>query len=127
LAPNCHLHIIRRWRVFVSVAIHPSCFPDRTPRRLSRIVSYAPHESSLYYEERKKQAQQWLALHEVYSRLRETDEDCLRTYDRAFAETAELIEGERVTVISIGCGGGQKDFALLKALRSQHIRYILPM
>ncbi|TAL03542.1 MAG: hypothetical protein EPO07_06010, partial [Verrucomicrobia bacterium] len=59
--------------------------------------------------------QKWLALHQQFSPSR-NDADCAATYDRAFTEAVSRIETDRVHVIGLGCGGGQKDTRLLKLL-----------
>lgn len=76
-----------------------------------------------FHYESEKQAQRWLSLHEAYSPAR-TDDDCLKTYERAFSEVGQRIDAPNMSVISIGCGGGQKDLALLKALRVKRLRYV---
>lgn len=75
-----------------------------------------------FHYQSEKQAQQWLALHEAYSPAR-TDQDCLQTYARAFDMTAETIANRELTVISLGCGGGQKDVTLLRSLASRRLTY----
>ena len=102
----------------VAVTVHPSCFPDRT--RAAYLESFRTRRMNhRFHYESEKQAQQWLALHEACSPAR-TDDDCLKTYDRAFNEAAKIIASKNTTVISVGCGGGQKDISLLKALKSSH-------
>ena len=105
------------------ITIHPSQFPDRVRRdRLAslrtRRVNHKFHYDSI------RQTQKWLALHEAHSPAR-YDEDCLATYDRAFAETAGRLKARSVHVLGLGCGGGQKDLALLKQLaaRGKHVSY----
>ncbi len=101
----------------VSVAIHPSQFPENVRRDLlaslrMRRVNHKFHYDSL------KQTQKWLALHEAHSPAR-YDKNCLTTYDQAFIASAKKIKSKSVHVISLGCGGGQKDVQLLKQLRSR--------
>ena len=98
----------------VAVRIHASQFPENVRRDLlaslrTRRVNHKFHYDSV------KQTQKWLALHEAHSPAR-YDADCLSTYDRAFAETAETIKSKSVHVIGLGCGGGQKDSRLLELL-----------
>jgi uncharacterized SAM-dependent methyltransferase len=98
----------------VTVAIHPSQFPDQVRRDLlaslrTRRVNHKFHYDSI------KQTQKWLALHEAHSPAR-YDADCLSTYEQAFAEAAAQIKARSVHVIGLGCGGGQKDVQLLKQL-----------
>jgi len=101
----------------VQVAIHASQFPESVRRDLrtslrTRRVNHKFHYDSV------KQTQKWLALHEAHSPAR-YDADCRFTYDRAFAEAAAQIKSRPVQVIGLGCGGGQKDAGLIKALRAR--------
>lgn len=106
----------------VDVTIHPSRFPERT--RAAYLESFRTRRMNhQFHYESEKQAQQWLALHEAYSPAR-TDADCLQTYDRAFAETTKSIQAAEIALISIGCGGGQKDFALLKTFSALKLLYV---
>jgi uncharacterized SAM-dependent methyltransferase len=106
----------------VAVTVHPSCFPERT--RAAYLESFRTRRMNhRFHYESEKQAQQWLAIHEAYSPAR-TDDDCLKTYDRALSEIAAKITSDNVALISIGCGGGQKDLTLLKHLRAKQISYI---
>src|SRR5450432_655259 len=99
-----------------NVAIHASQFPENVRRDLlaslrARQVNHKFHYDSV------KQAQQWLALHQVYSPSR-NDVDCAATYDCALAEAVRQIRAKRVHVIGLGCGGGLKDTRLLKLLKA---------
>ena len=101
----------------VSVAIHPSQFPENVRRDLltslrTRRVNHKFHYDSL------KQTQKWLALHEAHSPAR-YDKNCLTTYDEAFIAAAKKNKSKSVHIVSLGCGGGQKDVQLLKQLRSR--------
>jgi len=101
--------------VVASVAIHASQFPESVRRDLleslhSRQVNHKFHYDSL------KQTQKWLALHQAFSPSR-TDPDCAAAYDRGFAALAARVSAGRVHLISLGCGGGQKDARLLKLLK----------
>ncbi|HEY6226712.1 MAG TPA: L-histidine N(alpha)-methyltransferase, partial [Verrucomicrobiae bacterium] len=60
---------------------------------------------------------------EAYSPAR-TDDDCLRTYERAFLEFGKTMHAQEVALISLGCGGGQKDLALLKSFSTEKLYYI---
>jgi hypothetical protein len=106
----------------VALAIHPSIFPERS--RAAYVESFRTRRMNhRFHYESEKQAQQWLALHEAYSPAR-TDDDCLRTYERAFREIAKGIQAEELALISIGCGGGQKDLTLLKQIVASNIHYV---
>jgi L-histidine Nalpha-methyltransferase len=102
--------------IFINVAIHASQFPGNVRRDLlaslrSRRVNHKFHYDSV------KQAQKWLALHQICSPSR-NDPDCAAAYDRAFIGSTEQIKSKRVHVIGLGCGGGQKDTRLLKLLKA---------
>jgi uncharacterized SAM-dependent methyltransferase len=101
---------------FAQVTVHESQFPERVRADLieslrSRKINHKFHYDSI------KQTQKWLALHQAYSPSR-NDPDCARVYDQAFEAAAET-EANRVHLIGLGSGGGQKDTRLLKALRER--------
>ena len=100
-----------------TVRIHPSQFPENVRRDLIASLRTRRANHKFHYDS-IKQTQKWLALHEAHSPAR-FDEDCLATYDRAFAETAEKIKSKTIHVIGLGCGGGQKDSRLLKLLSAR--------
>ncbi len=98
----------------VHLAIHPSQFPDQVRQDLlsslrTRQVNHKFHYDSV------KQAQKWLALHQIYSPTR-NDADCLAVYEQSFAAAAAQIATPQVVIVGLGCGGGQKDTRLLKQL-----------
>lgn len=97
----------------VSVTVHSSCFPGKSRAAFLESLRMRQMNHRFHYES-DKQAQRWLALHEAYSPAR-TDDECQSMYQRAFVQTAGLV-GSGVNLFSIGCGGGQKDMVLLKAL-----------
>ena len=99
-----------------SVTIHPSQFPEQVRRDLlaslrTRRVNHKFHYDSV------KQAQKWLALHQIYSPSR-NDVECAATYDHAFRAATGQIKARQIHLIGLGCGGGQKDARLLKLLKS---------
>ena len=99
-----------------SVAIHPSQFPESVRRDLlaslrTRRVNHKFHYDSI------KQTQKWLALHQIYSPTRNSN-NCRAIYENAFATAAKKIKAKRVHVIGLGCGGGQKDTRLLHLLKA---------
>ena len=106
-----------------SITIHSSQFPDQVRRDLveslrSRQISPKFHYDSI------KQSQQWRALHRACSPAW-VDPAGRAVYDRAFAATAARINGTSVRVIGLGCGGGQKEAGLLRALQTpgRHLIY----
>ncbi len=101
-------------RSVANIRIHPSQFPERVRDELieslrSRQINHKFHYDSL------RQVQKWFALHETYSPARK-DPDCLATYDRSFAATVSRISANQVDLISLACGGGQKEARLLEGL-----------
>lgn len=101
----------------VSVAIHESQFPENVQRDLRQSLRTRQINHKFHYDS-VKQTQKWLALHHAYSPSR-NDADCAATYDAAFAGAVERAKVERVHLIGLGCGGGQKDTRLLKLLRER--------
>ena len=98
----------------VPVSVHASQFPEQVQSELlaslrSRQINHKFHYDSL------KQSQKWLALHNAYSPAR-TEADVAAAYDRSFGVAANRLSKGPVHVISLGCGGGQKDVRLLKML-----------
>lgn len=65
--------------------------------------------------ESSAQSELWLAVHEACSPVH-NEPDCLRIYDWIAEKSAEHIGVSEVSAVSLGCGGGQKDSALLKRL-----------
>src|SRR5260370_11001863 len=98
----------------VQIAIHPSQFPENVAADLrtslrSRQVNHKFHYDSY------KQTQKWLALHHACSPSR-TETACAAAYDSSFAAVGKRISSSRIQLISLGCGGGQKDARLLHGL-----------
>ncbi len=116
---SCRL-FVKTLRVFAlaHVTIHQSQFPENVREDLleslrSRKINHKFHYDSI------KQTQKWLALHQAYSPSR-NDPDCARIYDEAFeAAVSQTQAADRVHVIGLGCGGGQKDSRLLKRVQER--------
>ena len=100
----------------VQVAIHATQFPDRVRADLLASLQARQVNHKFHYDS-VKQTQKWLALHQIYSPTR-NDTDCVAIYERSFAAAAAQINAPHVTVIGLGCGGGQKDTRLLAQLGS---------
>jgi len=99
-----------------NVRIHASQFPENVRRELLASLRTRRANHKFHYDS-IKQTQKWLALHEAHSPAR-LDENCLATYDQAFAAAAKNIKAKSVHVVGLGCGGGQKDRQLLGLLKS---------
>jgi hypothetical protein len=59
------------------------------------------------------QALRWLALHEAWSPARR-DDGVQSAYDEVFAAFARELHGGSCAMVSLGCGGGQKEERFLK-------------
>jgi L-histidine N-alpha-methyltransferase len=100
-----------------NVAIHPSQFPESVRRDLLASLRTRKINHKFHYDS-VKQTQKWLALHQIYSPSR-NDENVRAIYEQSFEAAAAKIKYKSVHVISLGCGGGQKDTRLLKLLKSR--------
>ena len=100
----------------VHVAIHASQFPEIVRRDLLESLRTRRVNHKFLYDS-IKQTRQWLALHQAFSPSR-TDADCTATYDRSFVAAVARIAAQRVHLVGLGCGGGQKDTRLLKLLQA---------
>src|ERR1051326_6590334 len=103
-----------------NVTIHESQFPENVRVDLLNSLRTGEVNHKFHYDS-LKQTQKWLALHQTYSPSR-TDPDCAAIYDAGFEAVAKQIEetnneSERIHLIGLGCGGGQKDTRLLKLLQ----------
>jgi L-histidine Nalpha-methyltransferase len=98
----------------IHVTIDRSQFPDRVRADLIDSLRKREIKHKFHYDS-YKQARKWLALHEAYSPAR-TDPETERIYGEAFKHVATTSRGKSVHVIGLGCGGGQKDAALLREL-----------
>ncbi len=72
-----------------------------------------------------EQARKWLSLHKKYSPV-VTTADTLKIYKKAFAHAASYLTGSYAQVISLGCGGGNKDAILVQQLqvRKKTVHYV---
>ena len=105
-----------------SVTIHCSQFPEAVRNDLvaslrSRCVNHKFHYDSV------KQTQKWLSLHQAFSPWL-TDPTCRTIYEESYLAAAQRVGAGPVQVIGLGCGGGQKDAALLKVLGENASIYI---
>ena len=103
---------------WVSVRIHPSQFPGAIAASLREALRTREMNHKFHYDT-PRQALRWLRLHEAFSPAR-TDPTCHQIYHQAFAAAAARLRGAaEIQVISLGCGGGQKDARLLEVLRQE--------
>src|ERR1035437_6644331 len=99
-----------------NVTIHASQFPENVRRDLLASLAARRVNHKFHYDS-VQQTQKWLPLHPVHP-LSRNDADCAGTYGRAFAEAVKQIAARQIHVISLGCGGGQKDTRLLGLLKA---------
>jgi hypothetical protein len=99
------------------VLIHVSQFPEKVRRDLLESLR-TRHVNHKFHYDSVKQTQKWLALHQEYSPSRH-DADCQAVYEQGFKTAAARIKSQRIHVIGLGCGGGQKDTQLLKLLKAR--------
>ncbi|HEY1717316.1 MAG TPA: L-histidine N(alpha)-methyltransferase [Verrucomicrobiae bacterium] len=103
--------------VTANVTIHESQFPENVRRDLLASLRTRKINHKFHYDS-VKQAQKWLALHQIYSPAR-NDENVRAIYEQSFEAAAAKLKSKSVHVIGLGCGGGQKDTRLLKLLKSR--------
>ena len=110
-------------RPIVQVAVHASQFPENVQRALLASLKTRQINHKFLYDGIKR-ARKWLALHEAHSPAR-TDPNCAGTYEKAFVAAARMTSAQRIHVIGLGCGSGQKDTQLLKLLKQagKHLSY----
>lgn len=111
----------------VAVLIHRTQFPAAVADALRASLRAHAMNHKFHYDT-TRQTLRWLRVHEAFSPAR-TDPDCGRIYDEAFASTATSLAGAtEIEVVSLGCGGGQKDTRLLAELRranpTARLRYV---
>jgi L-histidine N-alpha-methyltransferase len=111
----------------VSILIHPSQFPGAIEASLRESLRTREMNHKFHYDT-PKQTQSWLRLHEAFSPAR-TDPACLQIYKQAFADAAARLQGARaIEIVSLGCGGGQKDVQFLRQLAASfpeaRLRYV---
>lgn len=100
----------------IHVAIHPSQFPEQVRADLLKSLRTREIQHKFHYDS-YKQAQKWLAVHEKHSPAR-NDSGCAAVYDGAFRWAAGKFQKADICVIGLGCGGGQKDAALVKRFKA---------
>src|SRR5829696_7156989 len=100
-----------------NVFIDRSQFPENVRHDLLESLRTRAINHKFHYESHK-QAAKWLALHEAYSPARR-DPSCLQIYDDAFTAAVESLKAQRIHLVGLGCGGGQKEARLLELLRQR--------
>ena len=70
-----------------------------------------------FHYDTPKQSLRWLRVHETFSPARQ-DLSCQAAYDLGVAAAARLLGRRDIDVVSLGCGAGQKEVGLLRALHA---------
>ncbi|MFH7028796.1 MAG: L-histidine N(alpha)-methyltransferase [Heteroscytonema crispum UTEX LB 1556] len=106
---------------FEKVYVHPSQFSGRVYQDYLSGFSLKQINHKFHYDS-FKQSQKWLKIHEEFSPARR-DDNCIDAYAKCFQQTAEILDGISVAapqehpsslnLISLGCGGGEKDKLLV--------------
>ncbi|MBI3992819.1 MAG: L-histidine N(alpha)-methyltransferase [Candidatus Lambdaproteobacteria bacterium] len=111
------------------VEVHASAFPAQRLDDLRRALAARDLAGKWLYES-PAQAQAWLDYHAAWSPSR-TDPALAALYGRAAAAALEPAGGRRgLHLVSLGCGGGHKDAALLAlpaAQRTGGARHYTPL
>ena len=101
----------------MAVLIHPSQFPRAVAAAFSDSLRTRRMNHKFLYET-PKQTLRWLRVHEALSPARQ-DLSCRDAYQKLAAKLAAALAGETaVDLVSLGCGGGQKEAQLIRALRA---------
>ena len=98
--------------------IHPSQFPAAVEEAFCASLESRRMNHKFHYDT-PKQALRWLRVHEAFSPARQ-DASCLAAYEQGAAAAARALGSGDIDVVSLGCGGGQKELGLLRALRTLH-------
>ena len=110
----------------VTVLIHPSQFPAAIEEAFCASLQSRRMNHKFHYDT-PKQALRWLRVHEAFSPARQ-DVSCRAAYESGTDAAARLLGPGDIDVVSLGCGGGQKEVGLLRALRMLHpkrrVRYV---
>ncbi|MBI3875108.1 MAG: L-histidine N(alpha)-methyltransferase [Verrucomicrobia bacterium] len=102
----------------VAVQIHPSQFPAAIEEAFCASLQSRRMNHKFHYDT-AKQALRWLRVHEAFSPAR-LDLSCQAAYDLASVAAVRLVGAGDIDVVSLGCGSGQKESGLLRALRALH-------
>lgn len=99
----------------VSLTVHESQWPETLARQLHAALLQRRIPPKFHYES-ARQGRAWLRVHESLSPAR-TDPQCQAAYEQGLAAAADLLGAGEVEVLALGCGGGQKEVALVEHLQ----------
>ena len=101
----------------VSVAIHPSLFPDAVHARLLASFQTRRIHGAFHYDTARR-AHRWMAVHATHSPA-VTADDARSIYDEAARESVAALEPGQWGCIGLGCGSGHKEARVVAALAAQ--------
>jgi uncharacterized SAM-dependent methyltransferase len=96
---------------YVPITIHRSQWPATLTTQLRASLQRRRINHKFHYES-ARQVRQWLRLHEAHSPARQ-EADFAATYEPAFKAVLARSRRDPIHLIGLGCGGGQKEAALL--------------
>ncbi|MEO1336137.1 MAG: hypothetical protein AAFV29_10860 [Myxococcota bacterium] len=107
----------------VSVDFHSSQWPDTVATHLQSSLHSGIIPGRFLYDS-PAQSARWLKYHEGWSPAR-TATEVQSLYDRAFRAALDDTTSDALQYVSLGCGGGYKDAAWVKAARARNQMVVL--
>lgn len=101
----------------VSVAIHPSLFPEAVHARLLASFQTRRIHGAFHYDTARR-AHRWMQVHAAHSPA-VTADDARSTYDQAARESVVGLESGSWGCIGLGCGSGHKEARVVAAWAAQ--------
>ena len=101
----------------VSVAIHPSLFPDAVHARLRASFQTRRIHGAFHYDTARR-AHRWMKVHAAHSPA-VTADDARSIYDQAARESVVGLQTGPWGCIGLGCGSGHKEARVVAALAAQ--------
>ena len=108
----------------VSVAIHPSLFPEALHARLRASFRTRRIHGAFHYDTARR-AHRWMQVHATHSPT-VTADDARSSYDQAARESVVGLEPGAWGCIGLGCGSGHKEARVVAALaaRGSSVTYL---
>ena len=102
----------------VTLTIHESQYPGRVRDQLCHGLRTRVLPGKFLYDS-PAQAQRWLAYHQAYSPSR-TEATLVALYQQAFRTALHRLTAVPLHYVSLGCGGGTKDWLFLQQATARH-------
>jgi uncharacterized SAM-dependent methyltransferase len=106
----------------IPVVVHANQFPTAVSAQVAAALRRGELPGKLHYSN-WRQARAWLAVHHRYAPYFHA-RDGRVLYERAAAGAVARLPRQPTTVISLGCGAGQKDTLLLRQLTPRPTLYV---